>query len=270
MSYYRLMMSHYRRLIRFGYPLPTREGRQPSWFAMRDEGAAALITSALVGHGFRLTDYIFNYPGSKTARVPIDKEAFRPDDLLLLTTRPPLMDDESDDRKRILRSYIDLEQCIFDRAIVPLVGYCTRTEVKLTDAAVAQCADLAPYQAMEFLQHKGPGLRACASLPVRSFVRFKDKPARTMGFMAFVEHLWEGGPAALVAWGMGGRATMIWCRKLVTEFPHLLLTTSFVMAELREGKPVAWPDTLTCVDNWKARIVGAIPLPPKPGLGCAA
>jgi hypothetical protein len=250
----------FRRLFWFAYTLPAHKDRELQAFQLRDGEASRSLTNALFDHYYRSSGCIINYPSPGPDTVPFDVSCFTQDDLLLMTTRPPIDDMRIPDKKGIPRSFTALEKLLYE-GLLRKVAFrcCARSQILLTDHVASISPEIAARQAMEFRQNGGAAYQAYGSPAKRPFTRFKRGFRKTAAFLVFVEHAWPDGPALLAAFGVGGTETLVWCHQLQTRFADLLCTTSFVMAEM-EGETPKQPQTLEFADDWKIDILGTAPL----------
>jgi hypothetical protein len=180
-----------------------------------------------------------------------------PGDLLLQTTRPPLDDVEQNDRKRLRRSYTDIEDHLFRlwgnylersaRSHVFLhqrfhrslaLGFENRRQMKFY-----QTEEGAPYMALNDCtgsgwQKSGPG----------------DAP-RTAAFLLRCDEAWARGPGLVSAFGMDGTATAVWGYRLGRDYSDLLTTPGFVVAELVNTGIPERPTNMMWASDWEVRII---------------
>jgi hypothetical protein len=246
-------------LFWFAYTLPAHTDREQQPFQLRDGEAARCLTAALIGLGYRSEGCIINYPSKGPDVIPFDLHRFGKGDLILVTTRPPIHDMDVPDKKGIPRSYTALEQALFAGPLARVFDYCARSQIILSDLAATVSLKIKHRQVMLFRQNGGAAFQAYRPRRLREFTSFKRGSRQTAAFLVYVEEAWEGGPALLAAFGVGGTETLVWCRLLQTRYAHLLGTTSFVMAEMRSDVPKR-PQTLDFADDWHVEILGTAPL----------
>ncbi len=175
--------------------------------------------------------------------------AFRPEDLLILTTRPPLTDRESaiPPRKIIRNSRNALEKLIF-KQLFKSFSYCTRKHIKLTADAKKSLADNAhKWESLEFFEHSGPNHpfgKAHILKHLTTARRPETQMPSTVAFLLRVQALagvddTPGLPCGFVAsFGMDGYSTLIWNHLVRLRHPEWLTTPGFVMAELIFKNPI--------------------------------
>lgn len=246
-----------RRCYRFAYLTSSHKDREQYPFQLRDGDAALYLTDALGARGYRYAGPIFNYPSAGPSPIPFDDGFLRETDLILLTTRPPMNDDEIGDKKAIRRSFTELEEKLFEGPLSARFERCGRSELLLTNAAAKISPEIAKRQSIVFRQNGGANYQSYGSPTTRQWQRFKSQSPLTAVFLLYAEHAWPGGPALLAAFGMGGTETLVWCYQLATRFPHLLCTTPFAMAEMRTGVLPERPASMGFADSWEITILGA-------------
>jgi hypothetical protein len=263
-------MTEQRRFYRFTYMPMGRLDRPTRLSLTRDSDAAMVLGQRLHDLGYRYAGPIINYPLPKREPRPIVvlnpdapwRRQYRATDLILVTTRLPLDDDNVADRRGSRPSYAPLEQMLFAGPMrTPFERLC-RTEVIL-DARTAEISEeIAARQVIMFRQNCGATYLALRSR-VTGWRRFKGTGGPTAGFLVYAEHAWPGGPALLAAFGMGGTDTLVWCHLLATRYADLLCTTSFAMAEMCTGGWPERPESMDFVQDVKVEILGVAPSEPR-------
>ena len=259
-----------RRCFRFAYPAAAHKDRDILPFQMRDGEAALFLMAALAERGYRFEDTYLNYPSPGPDLIPVDLGGLQPTDLILLCTRPPMHDRVAGDRKEIRRSYTTLEDKLFKGPLAEHFEVCARSELRLTPSTAAISPEIAKRRTILFRQHRGAMYQSYGAPDTGDWTHFKDRQPLTAAFLVYSEHAWPGGPAFLVAFGMGGTETLVWCRLLATRFADLLCTTSFAMAELRAISNPEHPESTRFADSWEVELLGAAPLHGVRGPGRAA
>jgi hypothetical protein len=222
--------------------------------ALRDPEAALYIGDVLQERGFRYGGLI---PDRRD--MPLDLRLFRSDDLILLTTRPPLHDIEDGSRKSVEEGFTVLESTIFRNVFGRWFKRYSRTEIQLTDAAIRAAPGIRTRQEMMIRPLDPPVVHAYASLVDGRMVwrRFSRAEAPSVAFVVYSEHAWGDGPAVLAVWSVAGTPTLVWSAKIAADHRDLLLTTPFVMAELQLRVPSAAPPvSMAFADAWMATILG--------------
>ena len=238
---------------RFAYSTPLRYGEEPNLSKIRDGAAFGELTAPLTKLGYENGHIVFNAPFNPRKKAGLGRENFnfiKPDDLIVLTTRPPLDDKEHGDKKLVLPSGTHLEKQIFDECR-KFLAVCARSHVKLTETVGAKTkrAELV------FHQHKGARLKNYRGL--KDF-RSKDVPKNSdisIGFFLRVKAIPEYGCGLLASFGMGGRETLIWNRIVRTRYADWLNRCVFIVAEMNLAKIPETPVTLEFVDQVKVKIL---------------
>lgn len=260
-----------RRVFRLTYTLnpPRQELRQ---FRCRDGIAFCELNSRLAPPDYAYEGPVILYPQDRRGLHEGYPE-FRPSDLLVLTTRPPLDDHPSIGvRKHIVRNGGALEVEILERVCRKYFEYCDRRYVKLTGAArdlLRPQADPLRWWDLEFFENHqttlrldGPGLKpkrlhwaAVIKKHQRTRGEVELPPADRISTVAYLlrDRLPTLGCEVLVSFGMDGDCTLIWNHLVRSQHPEWIQRRGFVMAELvftgapaRDEKP---PITLDFADR---------------------
>lgn len=247
-----------RRVHTFSYFLSPRDAtRDVKAFQRRDDAAAIEILSALMKLGYEPGESILNPPpGQKVQRkmlLQVDLQQVKSEDLILLTTRPPMHDRHQGDRKQVPRGFTDLEAIIFD-VCSQFIEKCSRSHIVLTDSVSRHLgqgheglaemkfreAQGAPFKALN--AHDGDGWR-------------QQRGARTTAtFLLHVDSLWEGGPGLLCAFGVDGLATLGWAYRLRHGLSHLLEGNRFLVARVAVGQIPSQATSLCWAEDWTVDI----------------
>jgi hypothetical protein len=232
--------------------------------ARRDLGAALDILPTLMKLGYEYGEPILDWPPEAQAVNRYSEPLFQtnnsfvqPGDLLLQTTRPPLDDDEQNDRKRVRRSFTDLEDHLFKlwgnylersarshiflhqrfhRSLAP--GFENRRQMKFREA------EGAPYLSLN--DCTGSGFRRTEE---------EEKKRRTAAFLLRCDAAWAGGPGLVSAFGMDGTVTAVWGYRLGRDYSDLLKTPGFVVAELVNTGIPKRPTSMVWASDWEIRIM---------------
>jgi hypothetical protein len=241
------------RFFHFSY-LGTQKQEKPRLHALRDGDAFAELAAALYEQHGKYGGLILNFPVSDDNPGP---PTLGLSDLLVLTTRPPLNDDDFD-RKYIKRSGTELEKSIL-QTVGLYFSVCRRSYVKLSEDMAAKLKyanrgeiQFSMYAGAYYKRHRTPYTRS------RELHKW-EKPAKSTVTAAFalLTRLWDGGPRLLSAFGMDGVSTLIWCYLLRTVHPNLLdlETPRFVMAEMIASPLPEAPPTLSFAKDWRIDIL---------------
>ncbi len=108
---------HNGRYYWFSYQAPARNLRRKQYLHLIRDGAAfAELVPVLMSMGYGYGGLVLNFPSRQSlATQEIDIPALTPADLLVLPTRPPLSDEEEDERRKVARSHTRLEQMVLFR-----------------------------------------------------------------------------------------------------------------------------------------------------------
>ena len=245
-----------RRFIRFSFYNSQKADRHPRYSDLRDGDAACELTEALYDLGYRNGGVILNYPCPRGAKpVEFECSSLRPYDMLLLTTRPPLSDDEWPGSKRIYRSYSELENRIFG-CLHEYFTRCTRSQVILSNRIVRSSPrPVASRANIQFRQRLGAAYDRYAARGEITWHRPPDGVHLTAAFLVYSKEVWPGGPALLAAFGMGETETLGWAHLLKTKYRGLICTREFVMAEMVVKTPGQPPADISFVDDWDVAIL---------------
>ncbi len=252
-----------------------REEEELKLFKDRDAMAAYELTAHLSNHkGYHLGTSIQLYPSEQRDLTAFP--AFRPNDIILLTTRPPLDDRMKVDdgkafppkRKCYQRSGCELEDCIF-RELGDYISYCNRKRLELTDKAFkllkVQQGRHEPdmWKDLEFYEYCVTSI-AEAGVLVHHMGKDSIKPDRkqppyTVGFFLYLPCIRKVGCSLIVSFGMNGDATLMWNRIIRTRYSQWLEKPvggpRFVMAQVifRKSVPInPLPLTPEFADDEKA------------------
>jgi hypothetical protein len=253
-----------RRLFVNAYGTFGRVGRSVRSWWMRDPLAIVALMGAFKDLGFEYAQTILNSPADGPDIRPFDLSIFRPWDLIIQVTRPPLHDKEVGGKKSVPRSFTSLEEIIlFGGLLQTWFRTLSRGEVVLLPAATDLAPEIALLRTQEYVQYKGSMYKYV--IPTSGpKVKCGRSYARTAAYLIYTPHLWAGGPAFLTAFGLSTDDTLTWCTELATRSRHLLLTTPFAMAEMSTG---AWPEcadsTIFTADR-PVTILGKAPMPSTP------
>src|SRR5260221_2725324 len=100
---------------RFAYSMALRSGEEPNLAKIRDGAAFSEVAAPLAKLGHEYGQIIYN-PPYNPKKPTNGREPFnfiKPDDLIVLTTRPPLDDSQHGDTKLVRASRTHLEKQIF-------------------------------------------------------------------------------------------------------------------------------------------------------------
>ena len=134
----------------FAYLTPCHKDRERYPFQLRDGDAAlclVALTEPATGTQARSSNL---YPSAGPNLIPFDDRFLRETDLILLTTRPPMEDGTVGDKKGIRRSYMELEEKLFEGLLRERFKSCARSEIVLKNESAAISPEIARRQTMLF------------------------------------------------------------------------------------------------------------------------
>ena len=236
-----------RRVTHFSYYSELRKNEVPLVHKLRDGNAFSEVMEALRDRGYRYDRLIINTPDA--APHAYDSYAFTPDDLLVVTTRPPLSDDY--EKRKIARTGTSMEA-----RFLTLIGqYFQRCSIDniLLRKELADCLTKPGFRDLA-------DLRFWATKDSRharsAYRRPSDGPPHTVAYLLFIEtEAWPGGPGVLCSFALGGPYTLLWNHWLRTNDKVKGLVrdagSRFVVADITIGPGVssAWTD-LSPADSW--------------------
>lgn len=225
----------------------------PHLHELRDGDAFAELATVLCKQGFDYGGLLINYPNP---HKQIDVTTFNPSDLLVLTTRPPLNDDEFE-RFLIKRSDTTLEKSVLEIAR-RYFKVCRRSDIVLSEemAGKLKHEDRAH---INFTVHGAACYRRYRNPYTKNREQHRwrvPESTRTAAFL-LLDRLHVNGPAILNVFSMDGPGTLIWCHLLRTKFSDLLSTHEqrFIMAELITPPLPPNPSSLSFTDEWVVNIM---------------
>jgi hypothetical protein len=238
---------------RFAYSTPVRPGDIAKPSKIRDGGAFSEITAPLGKLGYEYGTILFNSPFDPKKDKKLGHEHFKfikPDDLIVLTTRPPLDDQNHGDKKRVDESSTHLEEQVFAE-FRKYLAICARSHVQLTPAVGANFERFD----LKFYQHKNARLKSFRRHRESRSIKIPEDSEFAIGFFLRTASIPVYGCGLLACFGMGGWETLIWNRIVRTRFPDWVSRPSFVIAQFdMKGLP-DHPPTLAFADKIKLEIL---------------
>lgn len=238
---------------RFAYSMTVRTGETLKPSKTRDGAAFSEISAPLGKLGYEYGNIVFNSPLAPKQDKNFGHEHFnfiKPDDLVVLTTRPPLDDCRHGDKKHLDGSYTHLEEQVFAE-FRKYLAICARSHVQLTSSIGANFdkADLV------FYQHKSARLKSFKRLDEFRSKKTPEDSEIAIGFFLRTPSIPIYGCGLLACFGMGGWETLIWNRIVRTQFSNWVNRPSFVVGQFdMKGLPHR-PPTLTFVDKINVEIL---------------
>lgn len=208
---------------------------RPVWpHDLRDGTAFAEMVAFFTSRGYEYGGPLLNYPCFESPEKPtsVDVSFLSASDLLVLPTRPPIHDPLHEERRKIYSSNTTFEAKVF-KALKDYFKVCSRTHMKLSKPMASLLEPSFKNRAdIHFTLYSGAWYKEYKKYGAYRFEPAEHHPKRTAAYLVRINHLWENGPALLVAFGMGGVETLVWLYLLRRRYPALLETPGFVMAEL--------------------------------------
>ncbi len=238
---------------RFAYSMPLRGGEMPMPYKIRDGAAFCELAAPLADLGYSYGQLIYNAPFDPKAGPPLGAESFhfiRPSDLLVLSTRPPIDDLNSGDKKQVTMSCTDLEKKVF-AACKRYFDICNRSHIRLKSSVAANFERAV----MVFHQYKGAGLQYYRPLTGSERTKPPRGTSPSIGFFLYAKTIPHYGCGLVASFGMGGWETLIWNRIVRTQFPAWFRRPIFVVAEMTIDKFPRDSATLDFVDQIKPTIL---------------
>jgi hypothetical protein len=237
---------------RFAYSMPLRTGEVAKPSKIRDGAAFSEVSAPLAKLGCEFGNILFNAPINPKKDKKLGQEHFtfiKPDDLLVLTTRPPISDENHGDKKYLARSFTHLEDQVF-LEFGKYLAVCARSHVQLTSAVSGD------YESCEFVfyQHNNARLKYSRRLREPRKKTAKDSE-KAIGFFLRTPSIPVYGCGLLACFGMGGWETLIWNRIVRIQHSDWVNRPLFVVAKFDlKGLPDN-PPTLAFADKIKVEIL---------------
>jgi hypothetical protein len=214
-------------------------------FKDRDALAYCEILAALNDIGFKYGTTVYLYPDDdkKLTEFP----AFQPSDILVMTTRPPLMDkghEASPLRKIIPPSNSELEAVLFDE-LFKYFKWCTRRHVELTDhgAGCLRAEERQKWQKVKLYEYFIAESTFSAAEVQKHYVGPAEVPPEpthhsSIAFFLRANRLPGINCDFVASFGMNAYSTLIWNRMIRTRFTEWLASPRFMVAELIYKSPL--------------------------------
>lgn len=196
---------------------------------MQRDGASALCIMSLLKDKYVLADVLLNlepevYGYAEAVCMPFDE--FQPNDLILMTTRPPLNDEREFGRRAIHRTDSALEKVIL-KDLRRIFRHCDRQCVILEKEVIASVKKRdrgRSYRAVMFHVNRDAFVHSAADVDNPTDLEMRGqafKKAATVAYLAYLPHIEDGGregPGLLAVFGMNGTATLLAAHLLRSEF----------------------------------------------------
>ncbi|MEW6600675.1 MAG: hypothetical protein AB1499_06870, partial [Nitrospirota bacterium] len=191
------------RYFRFAY----FHGKKPLLHHQRDGESFIELEPLLISKGFEYGGLILNLAsGDGGKSIQPEKSFFKKGDLIVMTTRPPLDDEEEGPHLVIRKGGTALESKIF-HALREYFAVCSRRQVSLRTAFIDKFA--AGYEDRSSITFTGHGkitryfnvARYQATVDGKKKVKqWRQKDGRrTAVFFIHMDEVWKGGPSLMVS-----------------------------------------------------------------------
>lgn len=256
-----------RSYYKFSYPLG---GGRPKLNKQRDGDAFIELAPILATENCRYGGIILNSPppGLDVSNLPekpikVNHSFLKPTDLLVLTTRPPLDDENKRDKKIIYCSHTDLEAKVF-KTVRPYFGISTRSNIQLSEEIARELPSRYAKRAnITFRQNQGAYYTSYRQLGSLKWF-MPELPPRTAAYLLIPRKRHQRHPQVLCSFGMGGTETLIWSyllrKRYWAELELDLDSPRFVMVEMFTKEVPESPLTLSFADKWRIDVLLNIPL----------
>ncbi len=208
------------RAVWLAYSVPKGElkAKRPQLHRTRDAGAYGLLMGALGSMGYEPGPQVFNFRGTKERGSWI-----RADDLIILTTRPPLSDHrDRNTKRRIDRSGTDLETRLLAAIEASFLSWCSRSRVTVS---IRVRDKLYSMQSRRLADVK-------FEINRKAWPKLRGYSGQALGYLLYLPKVWVDGPRFLSIFGLGGAETLLWAYLLATRYRGLLTA---MLASKREG-----------------------------------
>jgi hypothetical protein len=243
------------RLFRFAYHATRAVKSQPPLHLLRDADAFTELAAVLFAQPYEYGGPLISYQHRS-----IDLGELTPDDLIVLTTRPPLDDDRTDVHKASKRVDSPLEQKVIFDGLRPYFEVCARSLVILERSLATR---LRPgYENRAWVSYRVHGESAVykgLKSDANDLRRAQPPPPddHTAAFFVRTPPLGGSLPSLLAAFAMSGTDELIWARILRTRYASMLTspTPRFVMAEILLKDVPPRPVDLSFCDDLPVEII---------------
>jgi hypothetical protein len=214
-------------ILRRGQKVPARVD---DTIHMLRDGATCLHINALIDDMYKFGDIVLNFPTEEynTQEPPhFPLEKLKSNDLILITTRPPL-DDDALDKRRIPHSGSNIEKIILNNMRRGF-NHCSRHDVILDASVVNTKQDNEKaYRAVSFHINYDAAIAGNGD-----YEHLVDIPKNagtsntTLGYLMYLPHVRladnsREGPGLLSVFGLNGTATFLFARLLYKNYRGLV------------------------------------------------
>ncbi len=256
------------RFVRFCYlSSDSRHKGRRYQHQLRDGDAAVELMPAFASLGYEYGGVFINwpkpdFPAVDTSIADFGKLQLGESDILLLTTRPPIDDDEGG-WKPLCKSDSALEAEIFD-ALEPCLHHCSRKEISLQKSVGRNLKE--GYQNRSNIEFEVIGQQASYKWVYEGGAKTYEPWSEKMsaGYIIHVP-LKKRRTRLLVIFGMSGTLTLLWAyrlSKLRGVLKQSLSEPSFTQVEMVRTVPIPYekhatkPATFEFCDGWDLKVVG--------------
>jgi hypothetical protein len=234
------MDATHKQFYHFSYYIPPKIDKFPQPHQLRDGDALLEVSNLLYRARYRFGGIIFNPPApepkSKSATIDIrnvDTSFLQPEDLIVLTTRPPLNDSKSDARKIIRRSYTSLEVQVFKKLENRVFRFCSRSYVELTEKLCSKLPRKYATRGAIFFTEGRASYKQYRNVFGGQFRKPKEAE-NTAFYLISLPKESKDDVSLLCLFGMSGANTLTWCHLVPQRFPSKVSFNSprFIMAEM--------------------------------------
>jgi len=249
------------RFVRFGYYITGRKDTPQQIQHVRDGAAFLEIAAILQKEGYSYGSTIYNWPLEET-REPgkkVDTSFLKSKDLIVLTTRPPLDDDNAQNKKRIKKSDSLLENKLFEK-LREFLKVCDREHGILTET----WANKLPPKYLDraeiiFKQNAGADILGSKAYHDTRMLKKEKTQNKTMFYIINIPRLCKNGPGLFCSFGMRGQEALIGAYLLRTKYwSHLNFSFDnpyMALLEITMGNIPFFTHTLDFADNWHVDII---------------
>ncbi len=258
-----------RKVHAFCYYNYRRRGRTLKPAHLRDGHALFELMDVMIRRGFEHGELFLNTPPTVEELdehdwngpvAEVDESFLHPDDVLLILTRPPFSDLYHHDKVHSQPGFTSLERKMFEEART-YIAESSRSHLRLQPEVAKHLKEEYQTRAdITFRQVKDPYYRECFDIDGHSRKRFRKQDRRTAAFLLYLDHAPSIGSGLVLAFGMGSTETLVWARRLRTDFSHLFDKPGFTMVEMVEQQVPERPTRLSFAPDWKIDVALRIDL----------
>lgn len=234
----------------------------PKLHQTRDGTAAMELMAVLAHHGYDYETTLHFYPD--LARPADNFSVLRPDDLLLLPTRPPielwLSNGKIPPGRRLMPGRNDLEKAIFT-AIAPFFTVVSRFNMQLSAAVAAWLKDNhQDHAVLDFTDYSHAFITylSCVDEPHGFGHKVDPRLRLTAGYFIKLRAIPNFGCGLICSFGISGVENLLFARQVRRCHPQWLAPDWQGFGMLRFTVPIAAEDTPLSAANFDDEIVGEL------------